>query len=264
MRPAEFSPVVGRPILIVGDQALSRGLIRMLLTRLGYVVTCVANGGEAIGRVRSTPFAAVLTALHLPDLTGLDLARRLRTIMSPGSTPPILLFGDSQDVEGLRRACADVGVAIFLPKPISIGHLVAAISDLTRQHRPPPSGPTGMTPDPKLLDLPHLQSFTGGDRALEDELVALYLATAGSYVGRMRAALDDRVAWTGAAHALKGASANFGAVTLAALAARAELSLPAIDQVERIEQGLADLRTFFDGRVYGRAGSSPEATLAGA
>ena len=264
MRTADSAPVLSRPILIAGDLALSRGLMRMLLTRLGYVVTCVGTGGEAIGRVRQASFAAVLTALQLPDLTGLDLARRLRAITSPGSTPPILLFGDSLDREGLAQACREAGIAIYLPKPISISRLVAAVSDLTRHSRTDHAGAAAMAANGALLDLAHLESFTGGDRALEDELVALYLATAASYVERMRAALQDRAAWAGGAHALKGASANFGAVAVAALAAKAELSQPHGGQLERIEQALDEVRTFFRDHRPGSPSMSQQATLVGA
>jgi len=61
----------------------------------------------------------------------------------------------------------------------------------------------------------------------------------------MKEALTEERPWSAEAHALKGASANLGAVRLAALARKAEFSSPSDDQIQAIEAALADVQTFF-------------------
>ena len=68
----------GRRVLIVGDPALSRGLIKMVLSNLGYVVSVVADGAEAVAMLTHSRFALVMIALQLPDGSGTALARRMR------------------------------------------------------------------------------------------------------------------------------------------------------------------------------------------
>jgi len=96
-----------------------------------------------------------------------------------------------------------------------------------------------------IIDEAHLSSFTVGDKALEGEIGELFVSTTRGYLKRMKEALTEERPWSAEAHALKGASANLGAVRLAALARKAEFSSPSDDQIQAIEAALADVQTFF-------------------
>ncbi len=161
--------VAPRRLLIVGDLALSRGLMKMVLSRLGYVDTCAGTGHEALAAFTHTQFALALVALHLPDQPGLSLARRLRAAPGPVGAMPIILFGDAWDPEPVLRSCREARLDGYLPKPISIGRLVSSIRDLI--HRaPPPAGDPAVMPTPAPIALTHFTSFTDGDAQLEREL----------------------------------------------------------------------------------------------
>ncbi len=96
--------------------------------------------------------------------------------------------------------------------------------------------------DGPVIDRRRLASFTGGDAALERELIELYLETAALYVDRMRRATDDAASWRSGAHALKGASANVGAVAVARLAARCEQEAPSLDALGVLESEIEEVR----------------------
>jgi len=98
------------------------------------------------------------------------------------------------------------------------------------------------------MDLPHLDGFTAGDQQLERELAVLFLSTAESYLGRMSQALAAGESWAGAAHALKGASANLGARRLAALARLAEQSKGDTTTLDEVRRALGEVRDFFEAR----------------
>ena len=88
------------------------------------------------------------------------------------------------------------------------------------------------------IDLAHFTSFTNGDQQLERELSSLYMTTADTRLDEMRQALAAGLPWDGPAHELKGASANLGAVEVAALAAEAETATPSETQLSRLTAAL--------------------------
>ncbi len=96
-----------------------------------------------------------------------------------------------------------------------------------------------------IIDEDHLASFTDGDAALEDEISDLFVNTARGYLKRMREAVVEGRAWSGEAHALKGASANLGARRVAALARQAEFTPPSDEQVDALSEAVDEVATFF-------------------
>jgi CheY-like chemotaxis protein len=253
MASADLHAVAPRRLLIVGDPALSRGLMRMVLSRLDYVVTCVGSAQEAQTALAHTRFALALIALQLPDVPGLTLARRLRGWPEPVGSMPILLFGDAWDAERILEGCREARLQAYLPKPISIGRLVSTVCDLIHRTPPPPGTPAAMPEPPVAIE--RLTDFTDGDLRLEQELAALYVATAGVYLADMRAALERGAGWSGPAHSLKGASVNIGAVEMARLAQEAEHGEPSPDGLARLEQALDAARRFFADRAAALSGS---------
>jgi len=66
------------------------------------------------------------------------------------------------------------------------------------------------------LDLSSLRQITGGDKALEAELFAVFNESTSECLVSLRVAFDreDDAGWRDAAHALKGASGSMGAMML--------------------------------------------------
>jgi HPt (histidine-containing phosphotransfer) domain-containing protein len=99
-----------------------------------------------------------------------------------------------------------------------------------------------------IIDLEHLASFTGGDRALEDEIAALYLSSARVYLEQMQEALAKGESWRSPAHALKGASSNLGARRVGSLALAAEQSSPSAVRLDPLRAAIEDVSAFFANR----------------
>lgn len=74
------------------------------------------------------------------------------------------------------------------------------------------------------IDLAHLAQYTGGDPALNGEVLTLFASQAEQNVARLRILLDkaDTKAWRELIHTLKGAARGVGAFALADAAAAAE------------------------------------------
>jgi HPt (histidine-containing phosphotransfer) domain-containing protein len=99
-----------------------------------------------------------------------------------------------------------------------------------------------------ILDLDHLLTFTDGDMELESELSVLFLSSAEAYLDAMSRALRDGTSWTSSVHALKGASANLGALRVAALARAAEHRPPDAATLRAIRHAVDQVGAFFGDR----------------
>ncbi|WP_409559814.1 Hpt domain-containing protein [Hyphomicrobium sp. B1] len=99
------------------------------------------------------------------------------------------------------------------------------------------------------VDLAHLRRYTLGDKALEAEILGLFLAQLPETIASLKSAETERD-WKIAAHALKGSSRAVGAWRIAALAQEAE-TLPAnvttgacSEAIAKLEAAAAEASTF--------------------
>ena len=90
-------------ILFVDDEAPIVEMNGMLLKRLGYKITAVTSSVEALALFSRTPraFDLVITDVTMPELTGTELSKKLRSIRS--DIPIILVTGFSETVNAERR-----------------------------------------------------------------------------------------------------------------------------------------------------------------
>jgi len=122
---ADVSPLppasaAGETILLVEDEPLIRELSRDMLERQGYRVILAANAKEAeqIGG-RAGTFDLLVTDTVMPNITGAELARRLRAV-HPG-LKVLFISGYADNAEERDETGADG--AAFLQKPFSADSL---------------------------------------------------------------------------------------------------------------------------------------------
>ncbi len=114
-----------RRVLVVDDVATNRAVLNDLLTLLGFVVEEAGTGERALAAFAANPFDLVLLDLHLPDLDGAEVARRLR--LEP-NRPRVIVV--SASVFGIVPDRSDAaGGDAFVPKPVDEATLLAAIAD---------------------------------------------------------------------------------------------------------------------------------------
>jgi len=106
-----------------------------------------------------------------------------------------------------------------------------------------------------IVDIEHLSRYTGGDEALNAEVLQLFDTQTGELVEKLRAVLEARDAksWKEVTHTLKGAARGVGAFTLADAAAAAEPIDPVRDPpnaslaIETLKTRAAAVRSFIRG-----------------
>ena len=124
-------------LLIESDQP-ARGQVQQALQQLGYTVSLVENGLEAIGCFDPGKHDLVITDLHLPDMGGLEVLRKVKGL-SPEA--PVVVLASNSEVNDVVQALR-LGASDYLLKPIAdasvIAHAITRVTeaqDLARQNR---------------------------------------------------------------------------------------------------------------------------------
>ncbi len=124
MTEPETEPHVSEPrILVVDDERFFREAIRDVLGAAGLEVEAVETGEAALERLEERRFAAVVLDLQLPDLHGLEVLRRARTLRPELRVVILSAHTEQANVlEALRLGAFD-----YLAKPLHEEELVFAV-----------------------------------------------------------------------------------------------------------------------------------------
>ena len=124
----------GLAILVAEDNPINALLARALLLRLGHRPTIAGNGAIAVeswlaARAAGTPYDVVLMDVSMPELDGLEAARRIRTAEREGECgrTPILALTANAFAED-RESCLAAGMDGFLAKPLDRERLATALA----------------------------------------------------------------------------------------------------------------------------------------
>ena len=112
-------------ILIAEDNPNVREIMRTALTGFRYDVMLAANGQEAVKTAGSHSPQLILMDLTLPELDGIEAARRIRKNPRMRSVPIIAItatFGPE-----IRRKCLESGFDDFISKPFSLAALKSIV-----------------------------------------------------------------------------------------------------------------------------------------
>lgn len=123
--PDTIVPVGTERILFIDDEQLLVELGRNILEKLGYEVTAVTDGTEAVTIFSADPcgFDLVITDQTMPKITGLKLARKFLKVRP--DIPIILCTGHSDSVT--PEIIKKVGIRLFAMKPLARNELARVI-----------------------------------------------------------------------------------------------------------------------------------------
>ena len=118
---------MGKKILIVDDDELVLIAIQELFTPLGFSVTAVSSGPEALAKVSQSQFDLVILDISMPEMTGFEVCQRVRQMESYRETPVLMLTARSGEEDKQRGM--EAGANLYLPKPISPKRLIALVAE---------------------------------------------------------------------------------------------------------------------------------------
>ncbi len=121
-------------ILVVDDEEDIAELVRYNLTSEGYHVSCTGSGEDAIRLIHSEPFDLVVLDLMLPGMSGIKVAKTLRSDPKVLNIPIIMLTakGEEPDILSGLELADD-----YVTKPFSPKILGARISAVLRRKSEP-------------------------------------------------------------------------------------------------------------------------------
>ncbi len=126
MRRADGNPI---SVLVVDDESVLAEMVSMALRYEGWDITTAGDGSSAIAAARTARPDAVVLDVMLPDMSGLDVLRRLR---EQNPRLPVLLLTAKDAVED-RIAGLTAGGDDYVTKPFSIEEVVLRLRALLRR-----------------------------------------------------------------------------------------------------------------------------------
>jgi signal transduction histidine kinase len=124
LSPADNELLNGAKILVAEDNPVNQRLVEMQLKRLGCRMDCVGNGRLAIHKVRSAKYDIILMDCQMPELDGYETTKILRS-QEDCRIPIVAMTANA--MTGDREKCLSAGMDDYLPKPVRLSELKAAL-----------------------------------------------------------------------------------------------------------------------------------------
>ena len=186
---------MGSRILVVEDEKDLAELVAYNLRDAGHEVSCIYDGATALAEIqRSVPDLLVLDVM-LPDISGIEVCRRLRRSPQTLRLPVIMLTARSDEVD--RVVGFEVGADDYVPKPFSPRELVLRVDAILRRtiQTGPLEGPQMIVLGDLVIDVPAHRVEVQGQEVALTALEFRLLFDLASRAGRVqsRDALLERV-----------------------------------------------------------------------
>jgi len=121
---------------VVDDDRFFRESMCRLMRSLGYTVDVFSSAAEFLASPLLAEAACLITDIHMPAMTGLELYRRL--IDTGHTIPTILVTAFPNDVD--RARALNDGVVCYLSKPVNEDHLTRCVCAALRSSGSPEGG----------------------------------------------------------------------------------------------------------------------------
>jgi len=125
-RPADSGTAGKKRVLVVDDEQFMVHTLAKILELMGYEPVCAYGGREAFRLYLSQPVDLVITDLHMPDMSGLELLTSMKA-HNP-AIPVILITG--YGVDSAREAAGKWRADGFIGKPFKVQELQTLIEQI--------------------------------------------------------------------------------------------------------------------------------------
>ncbi|MDT8855642.1 phosphate regulon transcriptional regulator PhoB [Paracoccaceae bacterium Fryx2] len=121
-------------VLLVEDEPAQREVLSYNLEAEGYRVARAENGEEALLLVDEMAPDLIVLDWMLPNVSGIEVCRRLKTRPETRGVPIIMLSARSEEVDRVRGL--ETGADDYVIKPYSVVELMARVRAQLRRTRP--------------------------------------------------------------------------------------------------------------------------------
>lgn len=104
-----------KKLLLVDDFPSHRGMFKLIISKIGATVVEAQNGHDALVKLASDTFDAIVTDLEMPSMNGYDLIKHIRNQEHLGQVPIVVISGNKADWQRLE----EFGVKKCICKPFN-------------------------------------------------------------------------------------------------------------------------------------------------
>ncbi len=115
-------------ILIIDDDADMRVLVRTTLEAMEHSVEEASDGKDGLAAAQSSQFDLIISDMNMPNMTGWELLRSLKSRPQTSATPVIALSAH-QTPEDYDEAYRE-GCAAYIQKPLKLEHLMDKVNEV--------------------------------------------------------------------------------------------------------------------------------------
>lgn len=163
--------MAGERILFVDDEGQIRKLVQTYLERHGYIVTTATDGYEALREIRRAKPHLVITDVSMPNLSGLELTRRMRAEASTARLPIIMLSARKQADDVLAGYAQ--GADEYVAKPVELAVLAAKVELLLRRSRAAEPAEVAASANGRVVAVLHAKGGAGATTLAVNGAIAL-------------------------------------------------------------------------------------------
>jgi two-component system phosphate regulon response regulator PhoB len=149
-----------RRVIVVEDERDLADLIVFNLAKAGFLASAVHDGPSAVAAITANPPDLIILDVMLPGVSGLDVARQVRTHPRSGKVPILMLTAKAAEAD--QVAGLSVGADDYVTKPFSMKVLLARVSALLRRSGEVEPAAGGVTVGPVTVDMEAHSIRVGG------------------------------------------------------------------------------------------------------
>ncbi len=117
-----------KTILVADDESHILNVVSLKLRNAGFRVLTASDGQEALETALTERPDLLITDYHMPQLSGLEVCRRIKHAAITGSMPVIMLTARGYHLEPYELE--ESGILKMLSKPFSPRHLLATVKEV--------------------------------------------------------------------------------------------------------------------------------------
>uniref|UniRef100_A0A486XJK6 Sensory/regulatory protein RpfC n=1 Tax=Rheinheimera sp. BAL341 TaxID=1708203 RepID=A0A486XJK6_9GAMM len=226
-----------RLVLLAEDNLMNQRVIVEQLNALGYAAEVADDGAIALEKWRQYHYPLLLTDLHMPNMSGYDLAAAIRKEslhLSEGAEFTRIVAVTANALKGEEQKCLSVGMDGYITKPIELATLETMLSRWL-PHKADIKATSASVNDNAQQSSPicftTIANFLGNDPAKHEEYLNYFVKHAAELLSNMTAGAEDQDRSTvrSIAHQFKSVAKSVGALSLASDALKLEKAAEASD-----------------------------------
>lgn len=212
-----------RLVLLAEDNLMNQRVIVDQLNALGYAVEVADDGAIALEKWRRYHYPLLLTDLHMPNMSGYDLASAIRKEslhLSEGAEFTRIVAVTANALKGEEQKCLSIGMDGYITKPIELTTLELMLKRWLPHEKSSAKTATAATAENGQHSSPicftTIANFLGNDPAKHEEYLNYFVKHAAELLSNLNisAAQLDRSTTRSIAHQFKSVAKSVGALGL--------------------------------------------------